>query len=487
MTDTTASPAATQAGPNNTLLLLLKARTFIALILVFVFFSIFAPNFLSTANMVIMSKHVALNAFLAIGMTFVIVSGGIDLSVGSIVGLCGMVAGYLLLNGIDIGLGWSVQFNTLEICLIVALVGIAIGALNAFLVTKLNVAPFIATLGTLYIARGAAMLSSEGETFPNLTGNAEYGSQTYRMIGSGEFLGIPVSIWMLIAVGLLAAYIAKRTPLGRFIYAVGGNERAAGLSGVKVTRVKYFVYMFSGFCAALVGENDEMYEQMVSSCEANLATIRDPDLRRRLTPDYRVGCKRLIVSDRFYDALQQPNAHLVTENIARIEAKGVRTSDGVLHELDCLIYATGFDTHRFFRPMEVVGAGGRTLDEAWSDGNEGYGTVSIPGFPNWFMIGGPNSPIGNFSFIMTAEHQFNYILQLIEVLRSGRAKEIAPRREAADAFNARIREAMKSSVWASGCSSWYLDKNGRVASWPWSYEGFRAQMAQPNWEDFDLL
>ena len=242
-----------------------------------------------------------------------------------------------------------------------------------------------------------------------------------------------------------------------------------------------------GFCAALVGENDEIYEQMVSSCEANLATVRDPDLRRRLTPDYRVGCKRLIASDRFYDAIQQPNAHLVTESIERIEAKGVRTSDGELHELDCLIYATGFDTHRFFRPMEVIGAGGRTLNEAWSDGNEGYGTVSIPGFPNWFMIGGPNSPIGNFSFIMTAEHQFNYILQLIEVLRSGRAKEITPRREAADAFNARIREAMKSSVWASGCSSWYLDKNGRVASWPWSYEEFKAQMAQPKWEDFDLL
>lgn len=253
MTNLTATaPAGQQASPNM-LLLLLKARTFIALILVFTFFAIFAPNFLSAANMVIMSKHVALNAFLAIGMTFVIVSGGIDLSVGSIVGLCGMVAGYLLLNGIDIGLGWSIQFNTLEICLLVSLVGIAIGALNATLVTKLNVAPFIATLGTLYIARGAAMLSSGGETFPNLSGNAEYGSASFRMIGSGNVLGIPISILMLIVVGLLAAYIAKRTPLGRFIYAVGGNERAAGLSGVKVIQVKFFVYMFSGFCAALVG------------------------------------------------------------------------------------------------------------------------------------------------------------------------------------------------------------------------------------------
>mgnify|MGYP005990618101 CR=1 FL=1 len=238
---------------SDALLVLLKARTFIALILVFVFFALNAPNFMSTANMVIMSKHVALNAFLAIGMTFVIVSGGIDLSVGSIVGLCGMVAGYLVLNGIDVGLGWSIQFNTFEICLLVILVGIAIGALNGFLITQLNVAPFIATLGTLYVARGAAMLSSDGRTFPNLNGNPEYGSDTFRWIGTGDIFGIPFSIALLIVVGCLAGYIAARTPLGRHIYAVGGNERAAGLSGIKVNRTKYFVYIFSGFCAALVG------------------------------------------------------------------------------------------------------------------------------------------------------------------------------------------------------------------------------------------
>ncbi len=245
-------PPATAATPSIGLLLL-QARTFIALILVFAFFAVAAPNFLSAANMVIMSKHVALNAFLAIGMTFVIISGGIDLSVGSIVGLCGMVAGWLVLYGIDFGLGWSIQFNTLEICVLVCLVGIAIGALNALLITRLNVAPFIATLGTLYICRGAAMLSSDGRTFPNLGGNAEYGSDTFRLIGAGSFLGLPVSIWMLIAVTALAAYISRRTPLGRYIYAVGGNERGAALSGVKVNRIKLFVYMFSGFCAALVG------------------------------------------------------------------------------------------------------------------------------------------------------------------------------------------------------------------------------------------
>lgn len=237
----------------NLLLMVLKLRTFIALIAVFAFFAFAAPNFLSAANFVIMSKHVALNAILAIGMTFVIISGGIDLSVGSIVGLCGMVAGWLILYGVDLGLGWSIQFSTIEICLIVVLVGIAVGAINGLLITRLNVAPFIATLGVLYVARGTAMLSSDGRTFPNLNGNPEYGSQTFRLIGTGNFIGIPISIWMLICVGVLAAYLANRTPLGRHIYAVGGNERGAALSGVKVNRTKMFVYMFSGFCAALVG------------------------------------------------------------------------------------------------------------------------------------------------------------------------------------------------------------------------------------------
>lgn len=244
------------AGPQHWLLLALRARTFVALVLVFAYFALAAPNFTSSANLIIVTKHVALNAFLAIGMTFVIISGGIDLSVGSIVGLCGMVAGWLVLYGIDLGalgLAWSIQFNTVEIAVITMLVGMSVGLVNGLLITRLNVAPFIATLGTLYVARGAALLSSDGRTFPNLSGNADYGSAGFPFIGSGNLLGLPFMIWMLIAVALIAAYIANRTPLGRHVYAIGGNERGAALSGVKVDRVKLFVYVFSGFCAALVG------------------------------------------------------------------------------------------------------------------------------------------------------------------------------------------------------------------------------------------
>src|SRR5690606_906715 len=235
------------------LLTLMKLRTFIALFAVIIFFSIFAPNFLSTANMILMSKHATQNAFLAIGMTFVIITGGIDLSVGSIVGLCGMIAGGLIMYGVALPLGYTVYFNVFEVALIVAVVGILIGAVNGLLITKLNVAPFIATLGTLYVARGMALLYSDGQTLPNLTGREDLGNQGFSYLGSGTILGLPVSVWILIVVALGAAYFARFVPLGRHIFAVGGNERASRMSGIRVNRVKMFVYMFSGFCAAIVG------------------------------------------------------------------------------------------------------------------------------------------------------------------------------------------------------------------------------------------
>ncbi len=224
---------ATVAAPpqQNWLLLVLRLRTFVALILVLAYFSVMAPNFLSAAKAVIVSKHVALNSFLAIGMTFVIISGGIDLSVGSSVGLCAMVAGWLILNGVDLGVGYAIWFNTVEIVGITLAVGVGVGLINGLLITRLNVAPFIATLGTLYIARGAALLSSDGRTFPNLSGTDEMGTSSFPLIGSGTLLGLPVMIWLLVVVALAAHYVSRRTPLGRHIYAVGGNERGAAVLG----------------------------------------------------------------------------------------------------------------------------------------------------------------------------------------------------------------------------------------------------------------
>lgn len=240
------------------------------------------------------------------------------------------------------------------------------------------------------------------------------------------------------------------------------------------------------FGDALVGENEAFYATIVQRCQDNLATVADPDLRARLTPAYKPGCKRLIVSDLFYPAIQKRNAELVTTGIERIEAHGIRTADGALHELDVIVFATGFDPHQLFRPMQVVGRGGVSLDEVWSRGNIAYRGVSIPGFPNFFMAGGPNSPIGNFSFIMTAERQLDYVLQLIERLQTGEAREIAAKPDSTAAYNDAVKERMAGSIWASGCRSWYFDKNGNVASYPWSYETFERDMRAPALEDFEF-
>lgn len=243
---------------------------------------------------------------------------------------------------------------------------------------------------------------------------------------------------------------------------------------------------FNGeFCAALAGENPEIYAEMSQACLDNLNTVTDPDLRARLTPNYQVGCKRLIVSGLFYPAIQHPNAELVSDRILRAEPRGLVTEDERLHELDVLVLATGFDTHHPFGDTTVRGVGGHTLAQAWANGNVTYRAITTPGFPNWFMIGGPYSPIGNFSFMMTAEHQVGYALQLIEVLRS-QGHPVAPSAQATDAYMAAIKERARTSIWASGCRSWYIDKLGNVASYPWAYDVFEREMSKPVMSDFQV-
>ncbi len=231
---------------------LLKARTFIALLAVILFFSFMVPNYFTMSNLLIMTQHVAITGLIAIGMTLVILTAGIDLTVGSVVGLGGMVAGLLITKGIP--MGDSILFlNILEVILVVMIFGGLIGLLNGIIITKFLVAPFICTLGMLYVGRGAALLVNNGSTFPNLTGFEELGNTGFAFLGSGTILGIYVPIWIMIIVTIIAVYITTKTPLGRYIYATGCNENGARLAGVPVIKTKLFVYMFSGVCAALVG------------------------------------------------------------------------------------------------------------------------------------------------------------------------------------------------------------------------------------------
>jgi cation diffusion facilitator CzcD-associated flavoprotein CzcO len=217
---------------------------------------------------------------------------------------------------------------------------------------------------------------------------------------------------------------------------------------------------------------------------ANLNGVEDTVLRQRLTPDYEPGCKRLVMSDSFYQTMQRENVELVTEPIAGIEARGVRTADGVLHELDILVLATGFNPQAFMRPMELVNQDGVSLSEVWKYRVQAYRTVALPDFPNFFMLLGPNSPVGNFSVIAAAEAQAGYILQCIgEKIRHG-AMAIAPSIEATESFNKELVEAMKGSIWLTGCQSWYLDADGNPVTWPWTPQRFYAELEKPDFADY---
>ena len=242
-----------------------------------------------------------------------------------------------------------------------------------------------------------------------------------------------------------------------------------------------------GFANILGDAESPMLKAIHATCKKNLEdSVKDPELREKLRPNYRAACKRLIMSADFYDAIQRPNAKLVTEGIERIEKSGVRTSDEQLHELDVLIFATGFGVDRFMRPMEVIGRDGTALDDVWKDSPFAYMAISIPEFPNLFMLNGPNGPVGNFSLIDVAEMQFSYIMQLVEPIQSGSCKEVSASRVAMERFDAERKEAAKTTIWATGCKSWYLDADGLPSAWPFTFDRFREEMAKPHLEDFEM-
>jgi cation diffusion facilitator CzcD-associated flavoprotein CzcO len=244
---------------------------------------------------------------------------------------------------------------------------------------------------------------------------------------------------------------------------------------------------FGIFANAVVDSHSPEIKMIEAACLANLEdNVRDPELREALRPTYRAACKRLIISPNFYDAIQQPNAELVTDGIERIEPAGVRTRDGRLHELDVLVLATGFKADAFMRPMRITGRDGLTLEQAWTPRPEAYLSVSIPDFPNFFMLNGPNGPVGNFSLIEVAELQFGYILQLIDQIRSGTCREVSATRDATAKLEAERTEAAQNTVWVTGCRSWYLDDRGIPAVWPWSFERFRTEMREPELASFEL-
>lgn len=216
-------------------------------------------------------------------------------------------------------------------------------------------------------------------------------------------------------------------------------------------------------------------------CEKHLQWgVKDPELRARFTPQDKPMCKRLIIGTGFYKLFRRPDVDLVDTGIDHVEARGIVTKDGVLHEQDVIVTATGFNAHNFVRPMELEGLGGVKLSDVWGEREPyGYRSVAIPGFPNVFMLIGPHSPFGNQSLFLISETQRAFAMRWIERWQRGEVAWSAPTAEAAERFNEEMKAALPDTIWTSGCNSWYIGKDGLPSVWPWPASHHREILQEP--------
>jgi len=205
-------------------------------------------------------------------------------------------------------------------------------------------------------------------------------------------------------------------------------------------------------------------------------SIADPELRSKLTPDYTFGCKRLLISSDFYPALTEDHVALVTDPIERFDPAGLVTADALLHELDVIVCATGFDLEAHTRGIEVIGRGGESLGDRWIDRPEAYRQVTVPGFPNLFWVGGPNSGSGYLSMTSTMEPDTEYTVRAIEL--AGKDHVLEVRSDACDDYNRDLRARLAETVWAGDCKSWYKRPDGRITTlYPGTADEYAADKA----------
>jgi cation diffusion facilitator CzcD-associated flavoprotein CzcO len=249
----------------------------------------------------------------------------------------------------------------------------------------------------------------------------------------------------------------------------------------KLDRLRIFLYgelLTSGFVLSpkLLAAPMQLWRRQLRT------QIADPELRARCIPDYVMGCKRVAFSNDWYPALGRPDVELVTDRIVRIVPDAVVTADGTTRVADVIIYGTGFKAAEFLAPMLVSGLGGRGLQQAWQDGPQAYLGITVSGFPNFFMLYGPNTNLGGNSIIYMLEGQIGYVLGAVQALQAERLAWLDVRPEVQDAFNSWVQSASRTSVWETGCHNWYTTASGRnTNNWPAQTFMYRYQVRR-----FDL-
>ncbi|MGW4352392.1 flavin-containing monooxygenase [Nocardia sp. NPDC004582] len=203
--------------------------------------------------------------------------------------------------------------------------------------------------------------------------------------------------------------------------------------------------------------------------------VRDPWLRRQLTPDFRAGCKRLLMSSEYYPALQADNCKLITWPIAELSPHGIRTAEGIEHRFDCIVFATGFEVSKQGSPIPVTGRGGRVLADEWRGGAYAFKSVTVAGYPNLFLTFGPNSGPGHNSALVYMEAQIDYLTDAIKIVLDRGLRTLEARQDRQDRYNRGLQRRLTATTWNSGCSSWYLTEDGFNAT---MYPGFGSQYAR---------
>jgi cation diffusion facilitator CzcD-associated flavoprotein CzcO len=212
--------------------------------------------------------------------------------------------------------------------------------------------------------------------------------------------------------------------------------------------------------------------------------VRDPELRKKLRPDYPLGCKRLLFSTEWYPALVQPNVDVVTEPVVEVLPEGVRSGDGTVHEVDVIIYGTGFAATEFLAPIQFTGADGADLHARWKEGARAYLGLCVPDFPNLFVVYGPNTNLGGSSIINMLESAAGAITSLLRHTEQAGARSVAVRPEAEQRYDAEIQERLAGSVWAN-CANWYHEDGGRITTnWPGAVAEYKRRCADLDLADF---
>ena len=250
--------------------------------------------------------------------------------------------------------------------------------------------------------------------------------------------------------------------------------------------------MFAFFEALTYGFTGRPWMMAPFKAVANAARRRalaDPELRRKATPDYEIGCKRVLFTADWYSTLNRPNVELINGAVERVTRSGVIGGDGVERPTDAIVFGTGFQSHGFVAPLAVHGRDGRELNEAWGDRPEAFLGTTVSGFPNMFILYGPNTNHGSGSVPYTLECQFNYVIDAIRRLRAGGARYIDLRSAAQDAWRREIAERSSISVWNSGgCSSWYLNEAGEnTNNWPGPWLEFRRRTRRIDPADYEFV